>query len=166
MWTAINHAATTCSEQNLIKYSSYLYIYFYYVFWLFKLLELSTCQRGKANGFLMKTETKRTSLEVQWIAICLPTQRTWVRFLPGAKISHTVEQLSLQLNAPQLLSMLQSPWATTAEVPMPRACTPQQEKPQQLEVQAPQPGVAPAGGNQRKPGYSKEDQCNKNKLIN
>lgn len=79
----------------------------------------------------------------------------------GTKISHAVEQLSLQLNAPQLLSMLQSPWAITTEVLMPRAYTPQQEMPQQLEVHAPQPGVAPAGGSKRKPGYSEEDQCNK-----
>ena len=65
-----------------------------------------------------------TSLLVQWLRIHLPTQRH--EFNPwSGKNPHASEQLS--------------PGATTAEVRMPRACAPQQEKPPQWEACAPQP---------------------------
>ena len=48
----------------------------------------------------------------------------------GTKIPHAEEQLSLR--------------ATTTKLPCPRACAPQQEKPPQQEVHAPQPRADPA----------------------
>ena len=57
---------------------------------------------------------------------------------PGPGRSHMLR--SRRAHAPQLLSLR----ATTTEAQVPRARTPQQEKPLQWEARAPQPRVAPA----------------------
>ena len=72
---------------------------------------------------------------------------------PGPGSSHMPQ--SNEARVPQLLSLrsrarepqLLSPWATTTEARVPRACAPQQEKPTQWEAHALQQRVAPARHN-------------------
>ena len=61
----------------------------------------------------------------QWLGVCLPVQGTRVpSFAGGANIPRATEQLS--------------PWTTTTEAWVPRACALQQEKPPQWEALTPQ----------------------------
>ena len=70
---------------------------------------------SKDNFFNFLKQALGTSLVVQWLRICLPCWR--YRFDPwSGKISRATEQLSL---------------CTTPEAHVPKACDPQQEKPQQ-----------------------------------
>ena len=78
----------------------------------------------------IKKVTFWTSLVVQWLRICLPMKRTWVRSLVW---ENPTEQLSHVLH---LLKPTQR-----------RACARQQEKPRQWVAKAPRRGVAPARHN-------------------
>ena len=75
--------------------------------------------------------------------------------MPRSKKARAPQLLSLRSRArkPQLLSLQ----ATTTEACMPRAHTPQQEKPPQGEAHTPQWRVAPACCNERKPACSNKD---------
>ena len=119
----------------------------------------------------LKIELPGTSLVAQWLRIRLPMQGTrvwaltredptccgatkpvrhnyWACTLDPASHNywaHVLQLLSLcsRAHEPQLLS----PRATTTEAHTPRDCAPQQEKPPQWEVCAPQQRVAPAHHN-------------------
>ena len=80
------------------------------------------------------------SLVVQWLRIHLPIQGTRVRSL--AREDATCRRATKPMG--------HNYWAcsaTTTEAHTPRARAPQQEKPLQWEVRAPQRRVAPAGRN-------------------
>ena len=78
----------------------------------------------------IKKVTFWTSLVVQWLRICLPMKRTWVRSLVW---ENSAEQLSHVLHL----------WKPTQR----RACARQQEKPPQWVAKPPRRGVAPARHN-------------------
>ena len=79
--------------------------------------------------------TRWTSLMVQWIRICLPMQGAWVWSLvwDDSRCLGASRALASQLLSPCSLTFrppLLSLCVTATEAEVPRACTPQQERPQ------------------------------------
>ena len=109
----------------------------------------------------------------QWLRIRLPMQGTRVRALvrEDPTCRGATKPTSHNCWACALEPLSHNYWARVPQLlkPVcPRACAPQQEKPQQWEACSPQRRVAPARRNWRRPVHSNEDpkQPKINKEIN